>query len=245
MANCPEGALSGVFSIGPNRKILFSKGNLQYQASTNTWRFAEKQTDMIGDDNRNISSNYNGWIDLFGWGTGNNPTKIVKDDNNPTFVDWGNNNISNGGGARQWRTLNVNEWEYLVNKRETKSGIRFARAVVDGVNGVILSPDNWDAETYQLDGINVAASFSRNVVSASDWTEKLEANGAVFLPAGGKRMEKKVDFIGSYAQYWSNVVKTPVTPAAHAFYIKFDYPVKCTSNYHMNGLSVRLVRSME
>lgn len=245
MANCPEGALSGVFSIGPNRKILFSKGNLQYQASTNTWRFAEKQTDMIGDDNRNISSNYNGWIDLFGWGTGNNPTKIVKDDNNPTFVDWGNNNISNGGGARQWRTLDVNEWEYLVNKRETKSGIRFARAVVDGVNGVILLPDNWDAETYQLDGINVAASFSRNVVSASDWTEKLEANGAVFLPAGGKRMEKKVDFIGSYAQYWSNVVKTPVTPAAHAFYIKFDYPVKCTSNYHMNGLSVRLVRSVE
>ena len=245
MVNCPEGALSGLFSIGPNRKVLFSKGNLQYQPSTKTWRFAEKQTDMIGNENRNISENYNGWIDLFGWGTGNCPTKIVGDDKNPTFVDWGNNSISNGGGPRQWRTLDSNEWEYLVNQRETKSGMRFVKAVVDGVNGVILLPDNWDAETYEVNSANEASSYNRNVISLSDWTDKFEANGAVFLPANGKRMEKKVDFVGGYAQYWSNTVKTPVTPAAHAFYVKFDYPVKCTSNYHMNGLCVRLVRSAD
>lgn len=63
------GVLSGVFSVSNDKKINFSTGNLQYQASTDTWRFAENQTDYIGDTNKNISANYDGWIDLFGWGT--------------------------------------------------------------------------------------------------------------------------------------------------------------------------------
>ena len=50
-----EGALPGLFSVSDNKKVSFSKGNLQYQASTNTWRFAEQQY-LYGD--------------LFGWGTG-------------------------------------------------------------------------------------------------------------------------------------------------------------------------------
>ncbi len=49
--------------------VYFSPGNLQYKASTGTWRFAEHQWDYIGADNANISSTYDGWIDLFGWGT--------------------------------------------------------------------------------------------------------------------------------------------------------------------------------
>lgn len=47
-----------------------SPGNLQYQASTGIWRFAEHQYDYIGSGNENISTSYSGWIDLFGWGTG-------------------------------------------------------------------------------------------------------------------------------------------------------------------------------
>lgn len=77
-----EGSLPGVFSVGLNKQIYFSKGNLQYQASTNTWRFAENQYDFVGDDvfgnvynngvksnNSQVASYYTGWIDLFGWGT--------------------------------------------------------------------------------------------------------------------------------------------------------------------------------
>lgn len=50
------------------KKVRFSPGILQYQASTTTWRFAEHQYDYVGEDNKNISSTYAGWIDLFGWG---------------------------------------------------------------------------------------------------------------------------------------------------------------------------------
>ena len=50
-------------------QVFFSQGNLQYQASTNTWRFAENQYDAIGEANSASSSTNEGWIDLFGWGT--------------------------------------------------------------------------------------------------------------------------------------------------------------------------------
>ena len=37
----PEGVINGLFSVSSTKKVYFSQGNLQYQASTNTWRFAE------------------------------------------------------------------------------------------------------------------------------------------------------------------------------------------------------------
>ena len=44
------GYINGLYSVTPNTQVCFSKGNLQYQASTNTWRFAENQWDIIGAD---------------------------------------------------------------------------------------------------------------------------------------------------------------------------------------------------
>lgn len=88
-----NGALPGKFSVNESGKtVSFSKGNLQYQASTNKWRFAEHQWDIVGHrykvetdtDNRFrdvftgtvanstnelISATNPNWIDLFGWGT--------------------------------------------------------------------------------------------------------------------------------------------------------------------------------
>ena len=101
---CNVGFLPGRFSVGAGKQVCFSKGNLQYQASTDTWRYAENQWDRVGDDNANISPTYDGWIDLFGWGTANNPTNASTNPNdypeyNPYFVtfdDWGLNKISNG-----------------------------------------------------------------------------------------------------------------------------------------------------
>ena len=72
-----EGKLLGAFTINSNGdQIVFSKGNLQYHCTNHVWQFATNQYDMIGDDNANISDSYDGWIDLFGYGTGNNPTLV-------------------------------------------------------------------------------------------------------------------------------------------------------------------------
>ena len=68
------GKCNGVFSVSPTTKVRFSQGNLQYQPSTRLWRFADVQTDVLGWQDYFASPRYKGWIDLFGWGTGDNPT---------------------------------------------------------------------------------------------------------------------------------------------------------------------------
>ena len=55
-----DGALYGEFSVAPDRKVRFSQGNLQYKPSTATWRFALHQYDFVGEDNCNISADYDG-----------------------------------------------------------------------------------------------------------------------------------------------------------------------------------------
>lgn len=202
-----------VFSISPNMKVKFAFGNLQYQASTKTWRFAEHQWDVIGNANKNISPNYSGWIDLFGWGTGKNPTNKSQDNSDYKYdldiffvdIDWGyKNNISNGG-KKTWFSLSKDNWEYVLDKRSTISGIRYAKAVVNGVSGVILLPDKWNTSNYSLNDANKAdVSFSSNIISQSDWTNKLEANGAIFLPAAGYRIGTSVYSVGYDGYYWSS-----------------------------------------
>lgn len=202
-AYLPQGALNGAFSISSTQQVYFSKGNLQYQASTNTWKFADHQYDCIGDNNANISPTYSGWIDLFGWGTGNNPTNTSTNDNDYTvFVDWGTNIISNGASDVIWRSMSFNEWNYILAQRVTASGVRFARATVNGVMGIIIPPDNWNNNIYMFNYPNSNnASFSINTFSLSEW-ELLESYGAVFLGLYGYRHGTTVSNVGEDGYYW-------------------------------------------
>lgn len=73
------GASMALFSVSATKKVRFSRGNLQFSTTgthevadgtaAGTWRLAPNQYDYIGADNANIASDYDGWIDLFGWGT--------------------------------------------------------------------------------------------------------------------------------------------------------------------------------
>jgi len=142
-----DGVLPGEFSVSASKKVHFSQGNLQYQASTGTWRFAEHQYTYIGNATGNNTSDLatratqEDWIDLFGWGTSgwNSGAICYQPYSNSTTnsnyypggaytnsltgayanADWGvYNAISNGGNkAGMWRTLTKNEFEYLTNTR--------------------------------------------------------------------------------------------------------------------------------
>lgn len=61
------------FSVSDTRKVVFSPGNLQWQAATSSWRFAPSQWAYIGNAAGNTTDMYRysqaDWIDLFGWGT--------------------------------------------------------------------------------------------------------------------------------------------------------------------------------
>lgn len=224
--NAPIGAINGLFSVSATQQVWFSQGNLQYKASTNTWRFATNQYDCVGEDNTNISSTYSGWIDLFGWGaSGYNHGAVCyqpwSTSANAGYyyaygnwqydlyvetgqADWGFNSISNGGNqTNQWRTLTKSEWVYALNTRTTTSGVRYAKAIVNNVSGVILLPDDWDISYYSLSSTNNSgASFNSNIITASQWSI-LEQHGAVFLPAAGHRYGATVSRVGDYGYYWS------------------------------------------
>lgn len=228
------------FTINANGdKIFFSQGNLQYQASTNTWRFAEHQYDLIGSDNSNISSTYSGWIDLFGWGTGSNPTNTSADNNDySTFVDWGVNAISNGGNTpNQWRTLSKDEWDYLCKTRPNAANLR-SQATVNGVHGYIFLPDDFVLPA----GFTFLANendWAMNVYSARGWS-KLEAAGAVFLPVAGYRYGTNVNNNGSGSSYWS--ASPDGTGYAYYFYFSSDDARTDLQGRNNGGQPVRLVR---
>lgn len=198
------------FSVSATKKVSFSKGNLQYHPADNEWRFAENQTDYIGNANSNISSSYNGWIDLFGWSTGATnfgvSTSEYSSDYSGSFVDWGRNKIGNDA-PNTWRTLTKDEWEYLLNTRPNASSLKGV-AQVNGVNGLILLPDNWTCPSgvifksgfHSNYGLNYYAAYQ--TFTAAEWS-KLEASGAVFLPAAGDRDGSTVYDVQNHGNFWS------------------------------------------
>ena len=55
----PDFAASTVFAVSDTSYVHFSRGNLQYQPSTDTWRFADRQYDYVGDGNAGNSPGNN------------------------------------------------------------------------------------------------------------------------------------------------------------------------------------------
>ena len=193
IARQANGVLEGLFSVSPTRQVRFSKGNLQYNAVADQWRFAERQYDIIGLDNVDFGPNYAGWIDLFSWGTSgyrNRPPYYYSVRNSSygngkrnidrTSYDWGvYNAISNGGNrAGQWRTLSVNEWAYLLMRRPN-ARMLVSPASINGHQGILLLPDDWLEK-----GGDTLKEGMVYMLGAKQWS-MVERAGAVFLPCAG------------------------------------------------------------
>ena len=267
--SAPTGAVNGKFTINDGgNQVYFSQGNLQYigSASTPYWKFAENQWDCLGTNTGQNSSGQTIDRDLFGWGTsgwncGNtcyHPWDTYNSTgssygpagaNNLTGTyansDWGvYNSISNGGNQpNQWRTLSKDEWGYVFDTRTTNSGIRFAKAKVNDVNGVILLPDDWNSIYYSLSDTNTKdASYTSNIFTASEWSI-LEMLGAVFLPATGYRFGTSVNSVGNNGYYWSSTFVNGTY--AYGVYIQDSNmnPQDCSNRTY--GRGIRLVRVAE
>lgn len=262
-SNASRGRLSGKFSVAPGRQVYFSQGNLQYQASTNTWRFAEHQYDIIGEMNKWVSKSYSGWIDNFAWGSSGYNDIVPYPVPNPYYVgeymfpnftgfsltgenaqyDWGvHNRISNGGNkAGLWRTLTKDEWNYLFNLRMGAKRLCFFTQLF-GVYGVILLPDDWASVTY----------YSENIVdlTLSEW-QMFEGAGAAFIPCAGNTSYYMTSYgyaTTSYATkagfYWTS---SSDNWNGNGCYMYF-YPYSSSNinfNTGSNRLSVRLVQDVK
>ena len=217
----PAGVLNSVFTINAGGDLIyFSKGNLQATTTdlgtTWTWGFAANQYDCIGDNAANTKINSsgkvsgNGTVDLFGWSTASTYygicSGVLSSSFSGDFVDWG------ATIGSDWRTLTKDEWDYLLNTRTTTSGVRYAKATISDVNipgtskavtGLIIVPDDWKTSYYTLADCNTAtAGFSTNTITSAVWENKLQAHGAVFLPAAGQR-GLEVREVGEWGYYWT------------------------------------------
>ena len=237
-------------------------------AATPYWKFAENQWDYLGTTTGQNSADQNVDRDLFGWGTsgwnngniyyqpydtewfwdgelgyGYGPTDgtyIYDLEGDYANADWGvYNAIANGGNTPNlWRTLHWEEWRYVFNTRNTTSGIHYAKAQVNGVNGVILLPDDWNSSVYVLNYTNKTnAPYSTNEITLGDWGT-MEANGAVFLPVAGFR--NGILFNSTQSSYHST---------SSEWYVSFNdsnFGIYAGGNiYRYSGQSVRLVRDVQ
>ena len=202
------------FDLGGGVKVVFAPGNLQYNPAKNEWRFAEHQYTMVGADNNKISSTYNGWIDLFGWGTSGYMsclpyhTSVDNEQYGPqgnhdltgsyASYDWGVYNSSkiknNPDPSYKWRLLESVDWFPLFENHQ------YTLATVCGVQGLLIFPKGFpvDAKEISMD------DYLHKTVKDEKY---LTDNGILFLPAAGRRegTSRKTETTGWYHTATSQV----------------------------------------
>lgn len=260
-----NGASIKTFSVSDTTSVQFSRGNLQYNPTLDKWRFALRQYQYACGDNANIAQDYDGWIDLFCWGTSgwNSGATAYQpwatsltgadyypggsDENSLTGTyanaDWGiYNKIENGGRfAGMWRTLTKDEWEYLVGSNTKRNG-KWGLASIEGIyNGVLLLPDEWTLPTGCSYTAGRDNGFKTNKYTYAQW-EEMQLAGAIFLPAAGYRFDTDVYEVGGYGGYWSSTCGSE-SDAWEAYFGEGNLGV--TNNSRYDGRSVRLVRRVQ
>ena len=279
-------ATSGAFSVAQGRKVRFSPGNLQFNAAQGThqcadgttqkgtWRFAEHQWDYVGDairgnvyhngtkcDNANISATYDGWIDLFGWGTSGWNSGAVAyqpwstsenssdyypggNENNDLTgayanADWGVYNQIGSDAPGTWRTLTYDEWNYVYSGRANADNLK-GQATVNGVTGFILLPDDWEAPSGITFTAGTSLNFTTNTYTTAQW-ELMEQRGAVFLPSGGYRLGSNVGSVGLNGYFWSVSQYSSLYAWFLYFFNGYSY---MSNNFRYYGRSVRLSQDL-
>ena len=236
----PDGALPGVFSISDTKKVYFSKGNLYYDGSdfyfeTNqddyptTWsashvghfywsKTAEEAVKEVFNWEQNFSTD-----DIFF-------TNATETTAKPDFTV--------NGMAGKYRTLSMEEWEYLLNSRTvnggTGAGQAFSYITYNKKLGFVLYPDN----------------YTGSVLSG---TVETLPQGVVFLPNAGGRGYSNVEWFNTEGNYWSSSKPVfsenisswaayKVTLMEGWLYISKEYDDAVYLDY---GSSIRLVTDVE
>ena len=266
-----NGATKSEFTInGSGGKVHFSRGNLQYLGSgpTYNFQFATNQFDIIGLDNTpptNAGATpASAYRDLFIWYSGSvqygnqcaRTTYTSTYSADLTNGGWGELNkmhISNGGGEN-WRTLTMDEWNYLLQTRTcsrvgTTNNARFVHIMVNGIVGTIIFPD---AYVHPSD-VPVPARINSILISATNpitnynlqQFRKMELAGAAFLPAAGYLFDGSVQGIKQIGFYWSTTRETTTKAKFAQLYVSGGTDLISATNNRNYALPVRLVLDVE
>ena len=237
--------LPGKFSVASGKKVSFSRGNLRYAPSLGFWAW--------GVFNNQYEQGHNqDQLSLFTWGYGSWSTdwKTTSYESG-NFTDWG----TKIGDGNTWRTLTKDEWDYLLgDEGRTDAANKFGYATVCGMHGLLLLPDEFnDPKTNESTSQacvekkfvpQSSKGWEQNIYSQGDSWDKMQAAGAVFLPAAGYRNGSDISSVGDYGYYWSS---TPEDGQYFAYYLMFksDNFVPASSSSRYNGYAVRLVTDVK
>ncbi|MBQ7532280.1 MAG: hypothetical protein IJT45_01095, partial [Bacteroidales bacterium] len=251
-------------SISSTQKVRFAPGNLQAvyasaNTSTCTWQFASTQYSCIGNATANNAVGNNlvttaGTVDLFGWVGANSSLAAYGVNNNGTATNYGNTtneslksdwsvvaNAASLGGHSDWITLTSSQWKYILSDR-TDASQKYGHGVVGTQNGLIILPDAF----VLPDGLSFTSGNSAwtNSYTTAQWA-LMEENGAVFLPAAGRRSRATVSDAGSSGYYWSSTAHSSYADYAYRVYFYSGNLTPQRLNGRLIGLSVRLARVVE
>lgn len=137
-------------------------------------------------------------------------------------------------------TLTNDEWTYLIDKRANAASLR-GQATVNNVHGYIFLPDKWT----KPNGVSFTATpntWGTNVYNATDW-KKMEAAGAVFLPAAGHRYKDNTWDEGDAGYYWSSTMEENKVGEMRFSWNQGSAMLNSADYYY--GNSVRLVKDAE
>ena len=258
------GGIDGLFSVSETKKVYFSKGNLRatYNGSSWTWSFADHQYDAVGnaaantsiDGNGSVSDN--GSVDLFGWVgansefTGMAAFGISNSQTNSDYGnvagealnDWGTNAISNGGNVANygWRTLTMDEWNYVVKTRAGADSKKGA-ATVNNVAGWILLPDAWTLPAGVSFTAGAASEYTTNSYTAEQWAV-MESAGAVFLPVTGRRDGSSVDMDTLDVGFYWSATSSNTYSAYNASFTSSGFSNEFNNWTRYKGAAVRLAK---
>lgn len=245
------------FTVGDGKTVEFAPGNLYWDGSK--FKFEANQWDFASTWDANHVSHFF-WSNTTDWQTsGKEPyaesyscntqttgdvffTNAMETTANPDF------HMDGETGKNQWRTLSNGEWAYLLNTSGSSGrtdAIRFAKAKVKDVCGLLIFPDNYSgtASGTGIADVNATEDVEFPTFNIPDDTWKaMESAGAVFLPAAGYRLNTDVDYV-SEGYYWSSTPHNSIK--GNAYYMRFNSQDVYTNSRSRNrngGLSVRLVR---
>ena len=201
--------LPGIFSMGENLKVHFSRGILQYHGEKGMTKFAKNQFDNPGRKYTDFC-HYppKAWIDHFEHGSLSEIACPGSSwDRDQTL--YGNGYDADASAIRnigEWNVPSISNWHYILSERERADSL-YSKAEVAGVKGYVLLPDDWKTPA-DLTFTPKTETCSGNVYDKKTW-EKMEALGAVFMPCD---------------KYWSWLWGTTYLnfSADHAYPIKID-----------------------
>ena len=262
----PEDAISGLFSVSADRQVYFAKGNLQcsgVQSGNYTWSFAENQYDMLGRANRVYNSETNKYdladkIDLFCYSSDCENIRfgismdVDRYHYRGNFVDWGTNTIGKYA-PNTWRTPTGDEWKYLLKMRPNHDklfGVAAIATATSTINGMIFLPDNWQCP----EGITFKSGLTTEDPEREEYSyakfqkftleqwQKMEAAGAIFLPAAGVYCGSNGNYLDIRGYYQSSDIPERLYVLINCLYYSYENAYLDDRMTASDAMPVRLVQ---